>query len=77
MKQLGLLAGIVLTLAGCASTAGTQSDVKKERVADAYRPTGTFIPIKKSQRGIVNTSEVDKQTLENERMNGSATINKQ
>ena len=75
MKKLGLLAGIVLSIAGCASTTDTQSQPKKERVADAYRPTGTFIPIRKSQRGTVNTTEVDKQGLENDRMNGSATIN--
>ena len=75
MKKLCLLAGVVLSIAGCASsdTAGNPSN--KERVADSYAPTGTFIPRKKSERGAVNTTEVDKQMLQNEQMTGNGTNN--
>ena len=77
MKKLVLLSGVVLLIAGCASSAETEpgQTSRKERTADAYAPTGTFIPRKKSERGAVNTTEVDKQALENDRMNNSGTNN--
>jgi hypothetical protein len=66
---LGLLAGAVL-LTGCANTNPTG----EQTVADqSYTPTGTFIPRKGATKGEVAT--VDKQALENDRMNGNGTIN--
>lgn len=77
MKKLLLLGGMMLLLAGCASTAGTEpgKTSRQERVADSYAPTGTFIPRKKSERGATNTTEIDKQTFENDRMNSNGTNN--
>ena len=70
-----LLAIVGLSLAGCAGTgAEPGTAAKKERVADAYTPTGTFIPRKKSERGAVNTSEVDKQAFENDRLTSPSSI---
>jgi len=70
MKVLCLLAVVIASIAGCASTPG--SDAGKtpagDRVSDAYVPIGTIIPRKRSQGGTPTpVAEVDKQALENER----------
>lgn len=75
MKKLGLLAVVVLSIAGCASTgAEPGAAAKTERVSDNYIPTGTLIPRKKSERNTVNTTEVDKQAFENDRMTSPSNI---
>jgi hypothetical protein len=71
MKELCLLAVVVASIAGCASTtAESGTGPAKERVSDAYVPTGTIIPRKRSERGAGASAvaEVDKQALENERV---------
>ena len=77
MKKCCLLACMALLVAGCASPSGTDpaQSSRKERMADANTPTGTFIPRKKSQRGAENSGEIDKQAFENERMSNSGTNN--
>ncbi|MDN4057484.1 hypothetical protein QPK31_04510 [Massilia sp. YIM B02769] len=77
MRNPCLLAGVILLLAACATPSDTEpgKQSRKERAADAYAPTGTLIPRKKTERGAVNTSEVDKQAFENERMNSNGTNN--
>jgi hypothetical protein len=71
MKELCLLAVVIASIAGCASTGGVDSGSApaKERVSDVYVPTGTIIPRKRSERGAApsTVAEVDKQALENER----------
>lgn len=75
MNKFCLLAAVMVTIAGCANT-GTDASATgtKERVADAYRPTGTLIPRKKSESNSVNTTEVNKQALENDRMTSPVNI---
>lgn len=71
MKELCLLAVVIASIAGCASTATESgSGPAKERVSDAYVPTGTIIPRKRSERvaGAGAVAEIDKQALENERV---------
>lgn len=72
MKQLCLLAVVVVAIAGCASAPGSESGKAPgaERVADTYVPVGTIIPRKRSERAgaALPVSEVDKQALENERL---------
>jgi len=77
MKKLFLLAGVMLSLAGCAATADTNAGQpsRKERMADSSTPTGTLIPRKKAERGAVNSGEIDKQAFENERMSSGGTNN--
>lgn len=70
MKELCLLAVVIASIAGCASTtAESGSSSAKERVSDAYVPTGTIIPRKRNERGVASSAvaEIDKQALENER----------
>ena len=71
MKVVCLLAVVIVSIAGCASTPGTESGntPAAQRLADAYVPIGTIIPRKRSERGTApaTISEVDKQALENER----------
>lgn len=71
MKALCLLAIVIAATAGCASAPGPESGKAPagERVSDAYVPTGTIIPRKRAQNGTsaAPVSEVDKQSLENER----------
>ena len=76
MKKLFLLAGVMLSLAGCAATADTNAGQpsRKERLADSSTPTGTLIPRKAPSR-TDNLTIVDKQALENDRTNGSGTNN--
>jgi hypothetical protein len=64
-------------LAACALLGGCATDGKqtKSEYADAsYTPVGTYIP-KKAPSRMDNVVIVDKQSLENTRDNGSATIN--
>lgn len=72
MKELCLLAVVLVSIAGCASTPGAEAGkgAPKERISDTYVPTGTIIPRKRSERGgaAASVSEVDKQALENERL---------
>ena len=71
MKAFCLLAVVVASIAGCASTASESgTGPAKERVSDAYVPTGTIIPRKRSERGVASSAvaEVDRQALENERV---------
>jgi hypothetical protein len=75
MKQLCLLAVIVASVSGCASTPGQSDIAKGERVADAYVPVGTMIPRKKVEHGAAPASVVDKQAMENERAMGARTLN--
>jgi lactam utilization protein B len=71
LAALAALAGALL-LAGCATDARQQD----KAYADAsYTPVGTYIPRKKSSGPSDNVVQVDKQALENDRMNGNATIN--
>jgi outer membrane murein-binding lipoprotein Lpp len=73
MKELCLLAVIVASIAGCASTPGMESDTaKKERLSDAYIPVGTAIPRKRTEQGAAPAGEINKQALENDRMTSSA-----
>ena len=58
-------------LSGCAAD-GTQQPGTSD-AASSYTPTGTLIPRKAPSR-TDNLTIVDKQALENDRMNGSATI---
>lgn len=71
MKALCLLAIVIASTAGCASVPGQESGKPPagERVSDAYVPTGTIIPRKRSQNPVsaAPVAEVDKQSLENER----------
>jgi hypothetical protein len=71
MKLLCLLAVVIASIAGCASTPGSEPGKAPagERVSDAYVPIGTIIPRKRSQGGApaAPVAEVDKQALENER----------
>lgn len=72
MKLVCLLAVVIASIAGCASTPDTESSYasSKERAEDTYVPTGTIIPRKKSERrsaGVSPVAEIDKQALENER----------
>lgn len=72
MRLLCVVAVVIASIAGCASTPGTESRYasSKERAEDTYLPTGTIIPRKKSERGTAGVSpvaEVDKQALDNER----------
>jgi hypothetical protein len=74
MKELCLLAVVVASIAGCAST--PMGEISKgERVADAYVPVGTMIPRKKVEHGAAPASVVDKQAMENERAMGARTLN--
>lgn len=77
MKGLLLLAGLMLSLVGCASTADTDPSKSshKERASDSLARTGSMIPRKRSERGATDTVEIDKQALENERMNNNGTNN--
>jgi hypothetical protein len=63
---------ILAFLSGCAADGQQQQG---DRHLDAsYTPTGTFIPRKAPSR-LDNVTVVDKQALENDRMNGNGTIN--
>lgn len=75
MKELCLLAVVVASLTGCASTQGMGETAKGERLADAYVPVGTMIPRKKVEHGAAPSSVVDKQAMENERAMGARTLN--
>jgi hypothetical protein len=72
MKELCLLAVVLASIAGCASTPGVEAGngAARERISDTYVPTGTIIPRKRSERGgtAAPVAEADKQALENERL---------
>ncbi|MGJ9417783.1 hypothetical protein ACHAC9_08470 [Massilia sp. CMS3.1] len=72
MKVLCLLAVVIVSIAGCASTPDTESGnaPAAQRLADAYVPIGTIIPRKRSKQEAspAPISDVDKQALENERL---------
>lgn len=61
-------------IAGCASPSDTGAPARKERVSDAYVPTGTLIRRKKTER-TANTTAVDGQAYQDEQMNGSDANN--
>lgn len=60
MKVFILPAAVAMSLTACASTSPTQTDgsADKERVSDAYVPTGTLIKRKRTEIGAGNTAEV-------------------
>jgi hypothetical protein len=67
-----LAASAAVLLSGCASD---PSQAQSKAVADAgYTPLGTLIPRKAPSR-TDNVTIVDKQSLENDRTNGSGTNN--
>jgi len=64
MKNLCLLAGVVVLIAGCASPSGTEPK-QATKTARAYDdgdpPTGTLLRRKKSEKTRVESVEIDKQ----------------
>ena len=69
MNKLCLLAGLVLSLAGCASSDnGSAKIAKGDSASDSYTPTGTLLPRKKSQGAIQNVSQADRQAIENDQV---------
>ncbi|MGX4642654.1 hypothetical protein [Massilia sp. SYSU DXS3249] len=77
MKVLCLLAVIVASIAGCASTSAPPTTAKRERVSDDQITVGSRIPRKRADQGVAPVSQVDKQALENERTMSSAVMNGQ